>query len=382
MGVTIWEKDKGSGVWYVDVKHKGRRIKRKVGNRKAAEEAKRLFEAELIRDPEGLWRKADPKPAEKPFKIYSAIWLEDYIRAVNRPTTHERYGQLLRDYINPAIGDQELAAINRGDIRTMLLDLKSRGFSKSHICVVKDVASGVFNYAIEDELVKENPCNGILKRLGLERSGKIKMFPFDHVEVDYCLSTCRRHFPDDYPFFMTAFSTGLRHGELLALEWSDIDWFKRRLEVSKSFKNGLVGDPKNGKSRWVDISDDLSPILRDLLTRRKREALESGLGEPVALLFHRNGTHIAQNTIRNIFKRVLKKAGLRKIRVHDIRHTYVSLLLSAGANPLYVSEQAGHKNLQMTLEWYADYIPTGDTSEVNLLNLSGEGGKAGKVEQR
>jgi integrase len=383
MGVTIWEKPKGSGVWYVDVKHKGRRIKRKVGNRKAAEEAKRLFEAELIRDPEGLWRKADPAPSAKPFKIYSAIWLEDYIKGADERSTYERYRQLLRDYINPVIGDLELTAITRGHVRDMLMGLKNRGFSKSHIGVVKDVISGVFNYGIEDELVKENPCNGILKRLNLERSEKPEMFPFDHEEVHQFLSTCRQHFPDEYPFYMTAFSTGLRLGELLALEWSDIDWHRKRLEVSKSFRRrGRIGKPKNGKSRWVDISDDLLPVLRDLLTRRKREALEGGLGEPIAVIFHRDGKHVSQNTIRYTFNRILKKAGLRKIRFHDIRHTYISLLISSGAKLNYVMEQAGHHSIKMTVDRYADYIPTGDTSEVNLLNLSGAGGKAGKVEQR
>lgn len=382
MGVTIWEKDKGSGVWYVDVKHKGRRIKRKVGNRKAAEEAKRLFEAELIRNPEGLWRKADPAPAAKPFKIYSAIWLEDYIKGADKPSTYERYGQLLRDYINPVVGDLELTAITRGHVRDLLMGLNNRGFSKSHIGVVKNVISGVFNYGVEDELVKENPCNGILDRLKLKRTGEDELFPFNHEEVHQFLSTCRQHFPDEYPFYMTAFSTGIRLGELLALEWSDIDLYRKRMEVSKSFSRGRIGKTKTGKNRWVDISDDLLPVLRDLLTRRKREALEGGLGEPVAVIFHKDGKHTPQNSIRNIFKRILKKAGLRKIRFHDIRHTYISLLISSGAKLNYVMEQAGHHSIKMTVDRYADYIPTGDTSEVNLLNLSGKGGKAGNVEQR
>ena len=161
------------------------------------------------------------------------------------------------------------------------------------------------------------------------------------------------------------------------MEWGDIDWIKRRMDVSKSFGRGRIERPKNGKSRWVDISDALLPVLRDLHTRRKREALTAGTGEPMAVIFHRKGKHFHQNSIRHIFKRVLKKAGLRKIRFHDIRHTYISLLISSGAKLNYVMEQAGHHSIRMTVDRYADYIPSGETSEVNLLDFGG-----GKADER
>ncbi len=195
--------------------------------------------------------------------------------------------------------------------------------------------------------------------------------PFDHEETRHFPETCRECFPDDYPFFLCAFSTGLRLGELLALEWSDIDWYRKRMEVSKSFGRQRIERPKNKKNRWVDISDHLFPVLRDLHTQRKREALEAGTGEAMAVIFHRGGKHFPQNSIRHIFNRVLAKAGLRKIRFHDIRHTYISLLISSGAKLNYVMEQAGHHSIKMTVDRYADYIPSGETSEVNLLDFVG-----------
>ncbi len=177
MGVSIREKEKGSGVFWVFVRHRGRRISRRVGDLKAARKAKALIEAELIRNPDLVFQKAEPeeaaeprpKPAPVSFKTYSLIWLEDYIRAVRRRNTYERYKQLLRDYIDPIIGKQDITAVNRGHIKSLLLDLNKRGFSASHICLTKDVISGVFNYAFDEELVEKNPCNHILKHLDLER---------------------------------------------------------------------------------------------------------------------------------------------------------------------------------------------------------------------
>ncbi len=80
------------------------------------------------------------------------------------------------------------------------------------------------------------------------------------------------------------------------------------------------------------------------------------------------GKHIEKNYIRRVFKRVLKKAGLREIRLHDIRHTFASLLLSDGASPVYVKEQLGHTSIQMTVDIYGHLIPSSNREMVNRLD--------------
>ena len=76
---------------------------------------------------------------------------------------------------------------------------------------------------------------------------------------------------------------------------------------------------------------------------------------------------MSQNTIRNIFKRILKKAGLREIRFHDIRHTYASILLSNGESPVYVKEQLGHSSIETTVDIYGHLIPSSNRDAVNRL---------------
>ena len=75
-----------------------------------------------------------------------------------------------------------------------------------------------------------------------------------------------------------------------------------------------------------------------------------------------------QNFVRKIHNRILRKAGLRKIRIHDLRHTYASLLLSKGESPVYVKEQLGHHSIQMTVDIYGHLIPSSNRQAVNKLD--------------
>jgi integrase len=88
---------------------------------------------------------------------------------------------------------------------------------------------------------------------------------------------------------------------------------------------------KTGKARRVDMSDQLASALRDLMKSRKEEALRAGKNEVEDVVFPTDGAHTSQNTVRNVWKRVLSKAGLRDRRIHDVRHTFASILLSAGS---------------------------------------------------
>ena len=161
----------------------------------------------------------------------------------------------------------------------------------------------------------------------------------------------------------------MRLGELLALQWGDIDWNGKFIEVKRSYKLGRVSSTKTGKSRRVDMSDHLIETLQVLLTLRKKEGLQMGLGETPEVIFHRDGGHMEQNFIRRVFKRILQKAGLREIRIHDMRHTYASLLLSDGASLVYVKEQMGHSSIQMTVDIYGHLIPSSNRASVNRLDM-------------
>jgi len=147
-----------------------------------------------------------------------------------------------------------------------------------------------------------------------------------------------------------------------------VDWYGKFIQVQRSYKLGRITPTKTGKTRRIDMSDQLIEGLRSLHALRKREALRAGHGEENEIIFHRNGKHMEQNYIRRVFKRLLMRAGLREIRLHDIRHTFASLLLSDGASPVYVKEQLGHTSIQMTVDIYGHLIPSSNRDIVNRLD--------------
>ncbi|MFC1650583.1 site-specific integrase [Candidatus Latescibacterota bacterium] len=169
--------------------------------------------------------------------------------------------------------------------------------------------------------------------------------------------------------FFTGFRTGLRHGELLGLEWGDIDWNEKKLNVCRSYNVKKISLTKNGKSRRVDMSSQLLDVLKELYSKRKFEALKEGRGDNIVEhIFHRNGHYINQGNNRKIFKKILRLAGIPDRRIHDIRHTYGSLLLSEGVSPVYVKEQMGHSSISITVDTYGKWMKSDNESEVNKLD--------------
>lgn len=119
----------------------------------------------------------------------------------------------------------------------------------------------------------------------------------------------------------------------------------------------------------LGLSDHLAEMLRKLDTESKKEALQTGRGAVIETVFHNSREEpIAQNSIRNVYKRISRKAELREFRVHDVRHTYASLLLSNGESPVYVKEQLGHSSIKMTVDIYGHLIPSSNRQAVNQLD--------------
>lgn len=364
MGVRVREKPKGSGDWWVFIEHQGKRKAKRVGrDKRLAQEVAKKLEAKLTLNTLEL---LDEKEVVPTFGEVADQWLHIYIKTMRRPSTFERYNGMLRTHILPTLGSMPIDQVKRSDIRDLLL-LKIKQASTSLVELVRDVCSGVFNHAVDDELIQHNPVTGITKRLALGRD-KEEVEPFTPEEMVAFLDTAQKASPELFPLFLLAFRTGLRMGELLPLEWGDVDFRGRFLEVRRSYKNGQYSRPKNGKSRRVDLSNQCIQVLSALRKQRAADSLASGRRDAPDLIFSRNGEPVSQNSLRNVFKRTLWRAGIRDKRFHDIRHTYASLLLSNGQSPQYVREQMGHSSIAITVDVYGHMIPTGNRDAVNALD--------------
>jgi len=333
------------GIWYLEIKANGKTTLKRVDDKQTG-----LAVIQKLKSRQAFTLNS--------FQDIAKQWLEKYVSKRLRVWTKERYQDALNKIL-PVFGEKSIETIKRSEIKLFLLEQLDEGQSKSTIELYRTVFSSVFNYAIDDEIIKHNPTINILKSLNLEKEKKIEINPYTYEETRQFLDICQKHYPKTYPLLMTAFHTGLRLGELLALEWSDIDFDNRKIKVSKSYKRGLTSGTKTGKTRYVDISDKLFIVLK----------IEFQTSLSKYVFINSKGKRHEQNTISKHFKRIIKRFDLRDIRFHDIRHTFISLLISNGAKIIYVKEQAGHSSIKITIDIYSKWIPQNNALEINKLNI-------------
>jgi integrase len=235
---------------------------------------------------------------------------------------------------------------------------------------ISRTVSSVLTQAVEDGLLPANPA----QRLGrYYRNGdhpKAEIHPLTRDEATVFLDGARHHAPGEYPLFLCALRTGMRLGELLGLQWGDIDFHGRFIEVRRNLVAGRVTSPKNGKTRRVDMSKQLTLALKALLTARKAEALRRGWGQVPDWVFcnEEGGPLDGDNLRHRVFYKLLAKVGLRRIRFHDLRHTYASLLIAQGESLPYIRDQLGHSSIQVTVDTYGHLIPGANRQAVDKLD--------------
>ena len=174
-----------------------------------------------------------------------------------------------------------------------------------------------------------------------------------------------------------AVRAGLRRGELVALQWGDIQLggddndSERFILVQHNYVRREHTTTKSKKSRRVDLSRELRRILVERRDKRLLEAYLKGRNDITEELVFRTpeGTILdPDNLYHRVFLPVLAKAGIRRIRLHDLRHTFGSLLLQNGASIVYVKEQMGHSSIQVTVDTYGHLIPGANVCFVDRLD--------------
>ena len=368
MGVKVREKPPGSGVWWIFVNHRGKRKSKRIGAEKTAREVAAKIEARLVLGEYNL--DEAPSSDEAPtFGQMADKWLALQIKPDHRATTYQRYRGVLDTYVRPIIGKVPVADLKRGHVVRVLRDIRAKGLSRSSVETARNVISGTCEFAIDEEHMVSNPATGAMRRIGMKRSSSRKTVTvFTRDEAALILETCQARYPDWYPFFLAAFRTGARLGELLALRWENVNWRERYIVIEQSFRNSRLTATKTGKVRRIDMSDQLAATLKELYLKRKREALKAGGNEVEPIIFHTGGQYTSQNSVRNVWRRLLTKAGLDYRKFHTIRHTVTSLLLSSGQPLNYVKETLGHQSIQVTVDTYSHFLPSESPTTISTLD--------------
>jgi integrase len=196
-------------------------------------------------------------------------------------------------------------------------------------------------------------------------------------EAEKFLSAVNEICSDWYPLFLTALRAGLRRGELIALQWGDIQFGEsahdsnRYILVQRNYAQDRFTTPKSNKSRRVDLSRQLRAELMLLRDKRLLAAMMVGRSSVTSELVFpsKAGTVIKpDNIVPRYMEPALEKAGLRRFRFHDLRHTFGSLLIQDGASLTYVKEQMGHSSIQITADIYGHLVPGADIAWVDRLD--------------
>jgi integrase len=368
MGVTIRQKTPGKGQpWWVFVSHNGKRTSRQVGDKKAAEKVASEIRAKLQLGEFGFEDRK--KPSVPLFRDFAEGFMQTYSAMNHKPSTQRSYRQALDQHLFPAFGDLTLDAITRKHVKDFIAQKHEEKLSPATITNLKAYLSCILSDAVDDEIISTHPALRIGKLIKREDRAK-EINPLSWEEKALFEDTVKQHFPRYYPLFLTALRTGLRLGELIALQSGDLDFNGGFIEVRRNYTKGHLTSSKTGRIRRVDMSKELSETLKNYLVDRKKDTLKHGWKETPEFLFYNEvGRMVDPDHLRRrVFSKILEKAELRHIRIHDLRHTYATLRISKGDNIMDVSKQLGHASVKMTLDVYTHWMPGGKKSEVDELD--------------
>ena len=296
----------------------------------------------------GLGRPGSAGCSRRTFAEVGEEWLA--VQTHLRPRTYELYETALDRHLFPKIGAQRIATIDENAIAKLIAELEGQGLAGWTVRGILVPLGRVLNYAARQRLIPDNP----LRRL--ERSERPHVIRREMRillpdEIDKLL----RAAPATYrPILATAVFTGLRQGELLGLRWGDIDFDAGLMHVHRQFdRSRSYSEPKTPNAIRSVV---LMPSLVSLLLEHRAGSSHATPGDPIfatpggAPMHYRNVTRRGLATA--IAAAGIERDGSPRLRFHDLRHTFASLLIAQGLNIVFVSRQLGHASPRFTLDVY------------------------------
>lgn len=344
------EKDKKTGKWliqyrYTDWQGKRRKsTKRGFATKREAEEWLRNF---LIK------QKAD---FDMKFEDFWKMYYAD-IETRLREHTMRTKKYIVELKILPYFGNKRVNDITAADIRQWQNELIKMGYSPTYLKTINNQLSAIFNYAVRYYDLKSNPC----AKAGSMGKSKAE-------EMDFWIGEEFRKFIDSvmnkrlsYMAFMTLYWTGMRLGELLALNPKDVDLEKRTISITKSYqrlgKKDVITPPKTPKSkRVITIPEFLAADIKDYMDSLY-DLQENDRLFPITKYY-----------LEHEMQRGIKESGVKRIRVHDLRHSHASMLIELGFSPLEIANRLGHEKVETTLNTYAHLYPNKQTKLAERLD--------------
>lgn len=291
------------------------------------------------------------------FSSFWQLYREDMKERLRENTVRTK-DYIVELKVLPYFGTKKIVDITAADIRRWQNSLMKQGYSQTYLKTINNQLSAIFNYAVRYYDLPRNPC----AQAGSMGKGKAEEMKFWTQEEFESFIEFVKDKPLSYYAFLTLYWTGIRLGELLALSLSDFDAEAKTLSITKSYQriNGrdVITEPKTAKSkRTIALSDFLVTELEEYVNKLYGMMANDRL-------FMITKSYLEKEMVRGT-----ELSGVKRIRLHDLRHSHASLLISKlGAQPNLVAERLGHEKIQTTLDIYSHLYPNQARNLADQLN--------------
>lgn len=339
-------KNNDNGTWYCKFNYtdwtgkRKQKLKRGFNLQREAKEWERIFLEQFAKNPD---------------ITFESLYLKykGYIEPRIKESTYHSKFLSLDKHVLPFFKDRIISDIGPADIAAWQNEMLGKGLSDTYLHNLNSALSSIFNYAVDYVGLPRNPCK---KLIGSNKTRQIDFWTPD--EYKRFSDACRDDV-EKFTIFETLYYTGMRKGELMALTLNDIDFKGNKITINKTYYQ--AGDktttPKTHSSnRVIDIPEFLTEELREYVTHLYQP-------DPESRLFIRG-----EKYLRLALNSTAEKAGIKRIRVHDIRHSHASLLIDMGANPVLIAARLGHESADITLKIYSHLFPTRQADIVQKIN--------------
>lgn len=319
-------------------------------------------------------------PEKMTFRAFVEEWKIKYGEKELAPKTLATYMRYFKNRIFPYFGHMRLDEIKPFHIINFLSELTQEGkrqdgkdgcLSSGSIVYIYRVIKNVFTRAVEWKIIKTNPV-GEIKRPKISYK-EILVYNEEEVrQLFICLEDEAIHWR---MMITLALTTGLRRGELVALEWKHIDLETGTIEVKQNISSSVNGsaiitEPKTNKSkRKVSLPDSVCQQLKEYNLHCRKEKLRLGDswkgGDRFFVFFNAEGKSFYPESPYLWFRTFLKKHNLRYIRFHDLRHTSATILINQGVHAKIISERLGHASISTTMNVYGHALQSADKEAAN-----------------
>jgi len=306
------------------------------------------------------------KPGKTTVAEYLERWLKDYAWPNLAPRTAEGYEHIIRRHLIPALGNMLLTQLKPEHLQRYYSEKLAKGRCdgkgalsprtvRHHHVTLHDA----LEHAVKMGLLNRNVADAVSP----PRYQRPQWQTLSELDISTFLEAAKK--TPYYVLFYQALFTGMRRSELLALRWCDVDLLLCQAHITRTLHHLRTGEiviraPKSAKGRrMVSLSPSAAMLLQE--HKDKQEAQRAMLGVPLKdddLVFSDlEGKPLLPDTVTHAWIKLVRRTGLRGIRLHDARHTHASLMLKQGVHPKIVQERLGHASIQITLDTYSHVAP-------------------------